>query len=102
MTWDKLKESVFLTAKATAMVCWLFVGSWTFASVFSYLGGHDLISHWVIGMDFNHNSIFDFGTIDYFYTWLAARVVRNINYICSNFSSIIRAFWSESLTSLQC
>ncbi len=51
MTWKKLKESVFLTAKATAMVCWLFVGSWTFASVFSYLGGHDLISEWVIGMD---------------------------------------------------
>ncbi len=51
MTWQKLKESVFLTAKATAMVCWLFVGSWTFASVFSYLGGHDLISDWVIGMN---------------------------------------------------
>ncbi|MGB5835683.1 MAG: TRAP transporter large permease subunit [Albidovulum sp.] len=51
MSWQKLKESVFLTAKATAMVCWLFVGSWTFASVFSYLGGHDLISDWVIGMD---------------------------------------------------
>ncbi|MGB5871331.1 MAG: TRAP transporter large permease subunit [Albidovulum sp.] len=51
MTWQKLKESVFLTAKATAMVCWLFVGSWTFASVFSYLGGHDLISNWVIGME---------------------------------------------------
>jgi len=51
MTWEKLKESVFLTAKATAMVCWLFVGSWTFASVFSYLGGHDLISEWVVSMD---------------------------------------------------
>jgi len=51
MSWLKLKESVFLTAKATAMVCWLFVGSWTFASVFSYLGGHDLIAHWVGGMD---------------------------------------------------
>ncbi len=51
LTWQKLKESVFLTAKATAMVCWLFVGSWTFASVFSYLGGHDLISDWVTGMD---------------------------------------------------
>jgi tripartite ATP-independent transporter DctM subunit len=51
MTWTKLKESVFLTAKATAMVCWLFVGSWTFASVFSYLGGHDIIAHWVGGMD---------------------------------------------------
>ena len=51
LTWTKLKESVFLTAKATAMVCWLFVGSWTFASVFSYLGGHDVIEHWVVGMD---------------------------------------------------
>lgn len=49
--WIKLKESVFLTAKATAMVCWLFVGSWTFASVFSYLGGHDIIAQWVTGMN---------------------------------------------------
>ena len=51
VVWGMLKESVFLTAKATAMVCWLFVGSWTFASVFSYLGGHDVIEHWVLGMD---------------------------------------------------
>jgi tripartite ATP-independent transporter DctM subunit len=51
LTWKKVKESVFLTAKATAMVCWLFVGSWTFASVFSYLGGHDIIEHWVLAMD---------------------------------------------------
>ena len=50
LTWQKVKESVFLTAKATAMVCWLFVGSWTFASVFSFLGGHDIIEHWVVGM----------------------------------------------------
>lgn len=50
-SWQKLKESVFLTAKATAMVCWLFVGSWTFASIFSYLGGHTIIEDWVIGMD---------------------------------------------------
>lgn len=51
LTWTKVKESVFLTAKATAMVCWLFVGSWTFASIFSYLGGHDLIEHWVVAMN---------------------------------------------------
>jgi tripartite ATP-independent transporter DctM subunit len=51
LTWRKVKESVFLTAKATAMVCWLFVGSWTFASVFSYLGGHDIIEHWVLALD---------------------------------------------------
>ena len=42
---------MFLTAKTSAMVCWLFVGSWTFASVFSYLGGHDLIEEWVLAMD---------------------------------------------------
>ncbi|NND91306.1 MAG: TRAP transporter large permease subunit [Granulosicoccus sp.] len=51
LSWNKVKESVFLTAKATAMVCWLFVGSWTFASVFSYLGGHDVIEHWVLAME---------------------------------------------------
>ena len=51
LSWQKVKESVFLTAKATAMVCWLFIGSWTFASVFSVLGGHDVIEHWVVGMD---------------------------------------------------
>ena len=51
LTWRKIKESVYLTAKATAMVCWLFVGSWTFASVFSYLGGHDVIEHWVLSME---------------------------------------------------
>jgi tripartite ATP-independent transporter DctM subunit len=51
LTWTKVKESVFLTAKATAMVCWLFVGSWTFASIFSYLGGHDVIEHWVVAMN---------------------------------------------------
>ncbi|MDE0308279.1 MAG: TRAP transporter large permease subunit [Acidiferrobacterales bacterium] len=51
LTWQKVKESVFLTAKATAMVCWMFVGSWTFASVFSYLGGHDVIEHWVLALN---------------------------------------------------
>jgi len=51
LNWKTLKQSIFLTAKTTAMVCWLFVGSWTFASVFSYLGGHSIIEHWVLGMN---------------------------------------------------
>jgi tripartite ATP-independent transporter DctM subunit len=50
LNWQKVKESVFLTAKATAMVCWLFIGSWTFASVFSYLGGHSVIENWFLAM----------------------------------------------------
>ncbi|MDZ4163779.1 MAG: TRAP transporter large permease subunit [Smithellaceae bacterium] len=41
-----LKESVFLTARTSAMVCWLFVGSWSFSSVFSILGGHEVVEHW--------------------------------------------------------
>jgi len=52
-TWVRLKEAVFLTARTTAMVCWLFVGSWTFSSVFSYLGGEGLIKDFVLGLDLN-------------------------------------------------
>jgi tripartite ATP-independent transporter DctM subunit len=50
LTWQRLKEGVFLTARTSAMVCYLFVGSWTFASVFAYLGGERLIEEWVLGM----------------------------------------------------
>ena len=53
LTWGRLKEAVFLTARTTAMVCWLFVGSWTFSSVFSYLGGEGLIKDFVLSMDLN-------------------------------------------------
>jgi tripartite ATP-independent transporter DctM subunit len=51
LTWVRLKESVYLTVRTSAMVCWLFVGSWTFASVFSYLGGHDIIKDFVLSMN---------------------------------------------------
>jgi len=46
-----LKESVFLTAKTSAMVCWLFVGSSIFSAAFALLGGQELINTWVLGMD---------------------------------------------------
>jgi tripartite ATP-independent transporter DctM subunit len=51
LTWQRLRESVYLTVRTTAMVCWLFVGSYTFSSVFSYLGGENLIAHFVEGLD---------------------------------------------------
>ena len=50
-TWQRLRESVYLTVRTTAMVCWLFVGSWTFSSVFSYLGGEQVINEFVTGLD---------------------------------------------------
>jgi tripartite ATP-independent transporter DctM subunit len=47
-TFGKLKESVFLTARTTAMVCWLFVGAYIFTSVFGYLGGHHVVEKWFV------------------------------------------------------
>jgi tripartite ATP-independent transporter DctM subunit len=51
LTWGRLRESVYLTVRTTAMVCWLFVGSWTFSSVFSYLGGEQVINEFVTGLN---------------------------------------------------
>jgi len=51
LKWKNFKESVFLTAKTSAMIMWLFVGSWTFASVFSYLGGHEVFEAFFKSMD---------------------------------------------------
>lgn len=51
LTWQRLRESVYLTMRTTAMVCWLFVGSYTFSSVFSYLGGEHIVSEFVQSMD---------------------------------------------------
>ncbi|MGE5945956.1 MAG: TRAP transporter large permease, partial [Betaproteobacteria bacterium] len=53
LSWARLKESIYLTARTSAMVCWLFVGSATFASVFSYLGGEAIIKETVLGMQLN-------------------------------------------------
>jgi tripartite ATP-independent transporter DctM subunit len=50
MTWQRMRESVYLTVRTTAMVCWLFVGSYTFSAVFSYLGGEHVISEFVQGL----------------------------------------------------
>ena len=51
LTMDVVKESVFLTAKTSAMVCWLFVGSAIFSAAFALLGGQALVEQWVLSMD---------------------------------------------------
>ncbi len=51
MTFQRLRESVYLTVRTTAMVCWLFVGSYTFSAVFSYLGGEQVIGDFVKSLD---------------------------------------------------
>jgi len=51
LSWERVKESVFLTSKTTAMVCWLFVGAGLFSAVFALLGGQQLIERWVLAMN---------------------------------------------------
>jgi TRAP-type mannitol/chloroaromatic compound transport system permease large subunit len=51
LNWKRTKEAVFLTAKTTAMVCWLFVGSALFSAVFAILGGQALLERWVLSLD---------------------------------------------------
>jgi TRAP-type mannitol/chloroaromatic compound transport system permease large subunit len=51
LDWERIKQSVFLTAKTTAMVCWLFVGSALFSGVFALLGGQSLVEHWVLSLN---------------------------------------------------
>jgi TRAP-type mannitol/chloroaromatic compound transport system permease large subunit len=51
LDWKRTKEAVFLTAKTTAMVCWLFVGSALFSGVFAILGGQALVERWVLSLD---------------------------------------------------
>jgi TRAP-type mannitol/chloroaromatic compound transport system permease large subunit len=51
LNFQRTKEAVFLTAKTTSMVCWLFVGSALFSAVFAILGGQRLVEEWVMAMD---------------------------------------------------
>jgi tripartite ATP-independent transporter DctM subunit len=51
LSFTRLKESVFLTSRTTAMVCWLLVGSWVFSSTFATLGGQRVLEGWVYAMD---------------------------------------------------
>jgi tripartite ATP-independent transporter DctM subunit len=52
-TWAKLRESVYLTARTSAMVCWLFVGSYIFSSAFGYLGGQSVVEEFVKSLPLN-------------------------------------------------
>ena len=51
LTLERLKESVYLTARTTALVCWLFIGSFIFSSVFGYLGGQHVIEQFVLSLN---------------------------------------------------
>ncbi|MCB5177605.1 MULTISPECIES: TRAP transporter large permease [Microvirga] len=51
LNFSKLKESVILTARTSAMVCWLFIGSFIFSSIFAFLGGDQPIENFVMSLN---------------------------------------------------
>jgi tripartite ATP-independent transporter DctM subunit len=51
LNFSRVKESVFLCAKTSAMVCWLFIGSAIFAAAFALLGGQEIVNNWVKSLD---------------------------------------------------
>src|SRR4051812_18970918 len=70
-TLKQLKESVFLTGRTTAMVCWLFIGSFTFSAVFAYLGGHEPIERVVFWVDFFPTGFMILSQVILFLLWWA-------------------------------
>jgi tripartite ATP-independent transporter DctM subunit len=53
LNFTMLRDSVYLTARATAMVCYLFIGSWTFSSVFALLGGQSVVEQFFLSLNLN-------------------------------------------------
>ena len=51
LNFTMLRDSVYLTARATAMVCYLFVGSWTFSAVFAVLGGQQVVESFFLSLN---------------------------------------------------
>jgi tripartite ATP-independent transporter DctM subunit len=51
LNFTMLRDSVYLTARATAMVCYLFIGSWTFSAVFAVLGGQSVVEQFFLSLN---------------------------------------------------
>ncbi|WP_375157461.1 TRAP transporter large permease subunit [Bradyrhizobium sp. RDT46] len=51
LNFTMMRESVYLTVRATAMVCYLFIGSWTFSAVFAVLGGQTVVEQFFAALN---------------------------------------------------
>jgi tripartite ATP-independent transporter DctM subunit len=51
LNFTMLRDSVYLTVRASAMVCYLFIGSWTFSAVFAVLGGQQVVENFFLSLN---------------------------------------------------
>ena len=93
-----VKESSFLTAKTSAMVCWLFVGSSIFSASFALLGGQELVERWVLSLGLTTDPVHDAGAVHHLHPRLAARVDRDHRHLHADLHSAAAA----SSTSTRC
>ena len=82
-----IKESSFLTAKTSAMVCWLFVGSSIFSASFALLGGQELIERWVLSLGLTHAPVHAARAVHHLHPRLAARVDRDHRHLHADLHS---------------
>ncbi len=96
LDWDRTKQAVFLTAKTTAMVCWLFVGSALFSGVFAILGGQALLEHWVLVAQYVADNVHAAVAGDHLRARLAAGVDRDHHHLRADLPADAQALQHRS------
>ena len=96
LDWKRTKEAVFLTAKTTSMVCWLFVGSALFSAVFAILGGQALLEGWVLSLNMTPVPVHDPVAGDHLHPGLAAGMDRDHHDLRADLPADAQAFRHRS------
>ena len=85
LRFQMLKESVYLTARASAMVCFLFIGSWTFSAVFAVLGGQKVVEDFFLSLNLSPDAIPAAYPSPDLPAWLAAGMDRDHHHLRAYF-----------------
>ena len=92
LDFPRLKEAVYLTARTTAMVTYLFVGSWTFASVFAYFGGQELVENSHQGNEHEPGGVSAALPVHHLPSRLAARMDGDHHHFRADFPPVAQVF----------
>ena len=96
LDWKRTKEAVFLTAKTTAMVCWLFVGSALFSGRVRDPGGQALVEQWVLSLEPVAGPVHDPVAGDHLRSRLATGMDRDHHHLRADLPAAVQAFQHRS------